>query len=471
MMRVMAKRLKKMHKCLIRENTEDTRFGVKALRKAYGLTLKLIRLIEKIAKRSKRIANSCVSSTVEKLALLKMQIKNLYQETSWILQQNYITMMKLMNNYVIYSKAFYDTYANPHKEFEGRFLERVRTLCNTAGLETSQEEAVRFFRQASSLWEVQPGEPRDLLTTLKKAVALQLGGEHGALGLNFYSAHVQTFKDRPKASLSDYIENCKEIFGRQWKEDYKAAKEYYVYSRWDVAKLSVDDLKSYKKEHSRMGRIKSFVGYVVDVIVESYLNLYESLIDTYYDEGAMKYSRLEDKELTQVNGKMERLRLFNSKAKDIFQFYGSEIKRYMQESRLYKWSGIPLEFAKTNGLRLKTMCGMAIKKLKEGVIFIYDKGAHTVTVLVETLKNPGKIAEGLREKLGNVKAKVVGCVLVLDFDADGWVSVGDFVNSMKCLYSVLREASCFRSAKGIYMKAIGSIKQKKMEAIEAQKSA
>lgn len=463
--------MKKLHKYLVRENAEDTRFGVKALRKAYGLTLKLIRLIEKVAKRSKRFANSCVSSTIEKLALLKMQIKSLYQEMSWILQQNYITIFKPMNNYVIYAKAFYDTYASVDAEFAGRFQERAQNLCSLAGLQTDQEESAQFFQQASKLWAAQANDAKDLFATLGKAVALLLGKEHGALGLGFYSAYVQAFKENPNASLNDYVESCKEVFGREWREDSEAAKEYYVYSRWDVGKLSADDLRNYRREHSRVGKVKSFVAHVVDVVVESYLNLYESLVETYYDEDVMKHSRLEDKESAQLNGKMERLQLFNNKAKDIFYFYGSEIKRYIQESRLYKWSGVPLEFAKTNGLRLKDMCRVAIKKLKEGVILIYDKGAHTVTVVVETLRNPGKVAEKLKEKLGNVKAKVVECVLVLDFDADGWVSMGDFVNSMKCLCSILRAMNCFGSAKGIYMKAIGSMKQKKMEAIEAQKSA
>jgi len=456
----------------MRENEKDTNFTVRRLRQAYGLTLELIRLLEKVIKRTKEKANEYTLAITQNLELIKMQIKNVYQESLWMLKENYISALKVMNRYVIYSKAFSDTYASLQEDFQQKFLGRVQELCSITGFKFNIQEAKDFFSEANTLCEGQEDEVKDLFVILKKAVALHIGKEYGALGQNFYSAYTQVIKEKTNPTLKDYIESCKEVFREQWNNDYDKASEYYVYTRWDISKLTIGSLKKYAIEHSHIGKVKSLIDYMLNMIAESYLNLYESLIETYYDESVMSNSQSDIKDSTKLDGKMERLLIYNKKAKDVFQFYGDEIREYIRESYLYKWSGTTLEFAKSNGLKVKSLCITVAKKFKEGMIIIYNKGANTITVVVDTLKNPENIIKVLKGKFKNLRARIAGYVLILDFDADGWVSMVDFIGSIKLMHQTLKLANCLGNAKGLYLKAIGSMKKERAEEgeIEAQKA-
>eukprot|EP01022_Parablepharisma_sp_SALTPOND_P000886 TRINITY_DN1051_c0_g2_i1.p4 TRINITY_DN1051_c0_g2~~TRINITY_DN1051_c0_g2_i1.p4 ORF type:complete len:567 (-),score=99.98 TRINITY_DN1051_c0_g2_i1:80-1780(-) len=474
-------RLKGAHEYLIQKDKEDTGFAEKKVKQAYGVALGLVQRSAELLQNATGKVGTWRDKVVEQLVLLETQLKVLYQESLWMIHENYIMSLQVMNHYVIFARAFYDSYAiATHEKKElvfSAYLEQVRALSIIAGMPLTEDDEVRarsFFDEAKTLWEGKlltlddkSNESKELLETLKKAVALQLGKFNKAVGLGFYDAYEQLAQLSAEFSLEDYINECQRIIGNQWKDEYmmrRLAAEYYVYNKWRIEELNNDYLKRYASEHTRLMVVRKLLERTLELAIERYLKFYEYLVGIYYDESVENYAKAkgrEYKDLKALEGKLERLKVLNMRAMDIFGFYGNEVKNFVQESRLYQCAAstlrldVPLEFAKTNALRLFRFGGVLVKKFREGMTVVYDKGSHTVTVVLETVKNPAELKNQLTAQFKNLKSVVAGYYLMLDFDADGWVSMGDFWNSMGKLYKILRQMDYIGEGKVLYMRALG----------------
>ncbi len=477
----MTQRLQGVHEYLAAENKEDTGFAERKLRQAYGATLGLVKRSMDVLQSTKGKIGGWRDKTMEKLTLLETQLGMLYQESLWMIHENYIMALQVMNHYVIFARAFYDAYAiATHEKKElvfSAYLEQVRALSIIAGMPLTEDDEARarsFFDEAKTLWENKlltlddkSKEPKELLESLKKALALQLGKFNKAIGLGFYDVYEQLLQLSADFSLEDYINECKKIFGNQWKDEYtmrRLASEYYVYNKWRIEELNNDYLAHYAADHTRLMTLRKLLDYTLNIAIDRYLKLYEYLVDMYYDESVDKYAKASGashKDIKALEGKLDRLKVLNMRAMDIFGYYGNEVKNFVQESRLYQFTtstlrlDVPLEFARTNALRLFRVGGVVVKKFREGMTVVYDKGAHTVTVLVESVKNPGELKSALAGQFTNLKSVAKGYYLTLDFDADGWVSAGDCWNSLGKLYGILKEMDYIGEAKALYAKALG----------------
>ena len=477
-MKAISERFKKLHTYLSSANVIHVEFAQKKLKQVHGLTMNLISFIGKAARGIKVKAGGCMDNIQNKLSYMENQMKVLYQESLWILKKNYKVALCVMNIFVIYSKAFMDTYKPDSTDnFEEAYLIQAKNLCNLAGFNGDEAEAKTFFGEANEIWETsKEKDVVSLFMSLKIAVAIHMGKKINVAGITFFDTYYKLIPENKKATINDYINQCRIAFGNSWNDEYSMrnmAAEYFIYCRWNITKLTNAYLEKYKQDHSRLKNIKSLFSHTLNKILESYLQLYESLLDTYYDESVVKFSQAMIKDVEPGDGKMDRLQLFNRRAMEVFEFYANEIKTYISQSHLYRWtSTVPVEFAKTNALRLKGLCGTVIKRFKEGMILIYNKGTNTVTVVVKTLSNTDKFKAQLMGRFKNLKGIISGCALILDFDADGWISMEDFCNSMKHLCIMLKDFNCIGGAKELYMKAIGSMKgvKSKTESTEVEKS-
>eukprot|EP00826_Nyctotherus_ovalis_P063268 TRINITY_DN9263_c0_g1_i8.p1 TRINITY_DN9263_c0_g1~~TRINITY_DN9263_c0_g1_i8.p1 ORF type:complete len:204 (+),score=58.32 TRINITY_DN9263_c0_g1_i8:80-691(+) len=193
-------------------------------------------------------------------------------------------------------------------------------------------------------------------------------------------------------------------------------------------------------------------------IRDRYLKLYEALIGECNDESMAESTKSRGIVCHRL-WNFDKLKKFNAYTLAALQNCGASIKKTFTALHL----DVPLEFAKTNTLRLLNFGSVVVKKLKEGVIVVYNKAARTVTVVVECVKDPKKVKKAIARILGSVKCTVVGCYLVFDYDADGWVSMKDIGNSILKLLSLLKNADYLGGAEALYMKAISCLKSQKKE--------
>eukprot|EP00826_Nyctotherus_ovalis_P063267 TRINITY_DN9263_c0_g1_i5.p1 TRINITY_DN9263_c0_g1~~TRINITY_DN9263_c0_g1_i5.p1 ORF type:complete len:388 (+),score=134.14 TRINITY_DN9263_c0_g1_i5:80-1243(+) len=374
------------------------------------------------------------------------------------------------SHYVILARAFFDMYSANTKA-EGSFpeyLERVKELCRVVGLPLKDEkQAEEFFVTAKGMWETkllgiyEDEGNKELLETLKKVVALELGAFNEAIGLNFYDVYEQLVNLNVEVYLDDYVNECRELFGRQWKEDYQMknlALEYFTYNKWAIETLDKESLEKHVASRGVIGLTKHFCSRMVNLAMKQYLKLYEALIGECNDESMAESTKSRGIVCHRL-WNFDKLKKFNAYTLAALQNCGASIKKTFTALHL----DVPLEFAKTNTLRLLNFGSVVVKKLKEGVIVVYNKAARTVTVVVECVKDPKKVKKAIARILGSVKCTVVGCYLVFDYDADGWVSMKDIGNSILKLLSLLKNADYLGGAEALYMKAISCLKSQKKE--------
>ena len=483
-MEPVTQQLKDVHEYLTGESKADAGFTEKKLKQAYGVALGLVQKSMGVIQNVQGKVGGWRDKVTEQLVLLETQLKLLYQESLWMVHENYIMALQVMNHYVIFARAFKDAYdCATHEKKElvfSDYLGHVKAVANKANMPITEEDEARaraFFDEGKVLWENRlltlddkKKEPQELIEALKKTVALQLGKFNKAMGLNFYDIYEQTLQLNKEFSLEEYINECRRILGSQWKDEYfmrRLASEYYVYCKWRIEELNNEFLERYASEHTRLMAMRKLLERTVNMAIERYLKLYEYLIGMYYDESVEEYAKgsgTEHKDLKEVEGKMEKLKALNARAMDIFGYYGTEVKNFVQESKMYQFAvnnlrlDVPLEFAKTNALRLFRIGSVLVKKFHEGMTIIYDKGTHTVTVIIETVKNPAELKNVLVTQYTNLKSVAKGYYLVLDFDADGWVSTADFWKSMGKLYTTLKDLDYIGETKSLYAKAIGYMK-------------
>eukprot|EP00826_Nyctotherus_ovalis_P063149 TRINITY_DN9236_c0_g4_i1.p1 TRINITY_DN9236_c0_g4~~TRINITY_DN9236_c0_g4_i1.p1 ORF type:complete len:366 (+),score=93.67 TRINITY_DN9236_c0_g4_i1:547-1644(+) len=362
-----------------------------------------------------------------------------------------------MNNYVIYSRAFYNTYKTTTKEaFEAQFLSQAEALCMIAGRSMNTAEAKEFFIETNRLLEEHTVRNGEMFAMLDRAVALQMGKKCGANGLGFFEVYRKLMEEDYMASLMEYVDKCREVFGEEWREEHamkEQAAAYFIYSRWNTKKVTNTYLKKYSLTQTSLHKSKALLKYTLQAAAETLTDLYVTLMGVF------------------CNGDGTRLRDVHLRVVEKLRMCRKDLVECVCGSRLYRWSStVPLEFARTNLLRLRGVCGIFIKRFKEGMVIVYNRGTQTITVIIETLKNPGKLIGKLKDAGSSLKGMVAGCVLTLDFDADGWVSAGDFCNSMKKLYAALVEMNYLGKSRKKYLKAIDAMKITKSEVIENSES-
>lgn len=449
-MNAVSKKLGELHAFLSSENSTDTRFIDRQLKRAYKLTVQVAKLVRSGLASTKRQIHSCYS-------LIELQLKLLYYESSWVLRQHYNAAVQVMNNYVIYSRAFYNTYKTTTKEaFEAQFLNQAEALCMIAGRSTSAAEAREFFAETSKLLEECTVRNGEMFVMLDKAVALQLGSKCGASGLGFFEVYRKLMEEDPMASLMEYVNKCREAFGEEWREEHamkEQAATYFIYSRWNTKKVTNTYLKKYSLTQTPLRKSKALLNYTLQAAVETLADLYTTVM------GLLR------------NGDGTRLGDAHWRTLERLRTCGHELAECVRGSKLYRWSStVPLEFARSNLLRLRGVCGVFVKRVKEGMVVVYNGGTQTVTVVIETLKNPGKLICKLKSMGSSLRGMVAGCVLTLDFDADGWVSASDFCNSMKKLYTMLVEMNYLGKSRKKYLKALDAIRITKSEVFESSES-
>jgi len=452
---VISKKLTELHEYLNKNNNTDTKFVEKKLRQVYRLIMTITTSLGNGVKATKSGIGSCWSETAHKLSLMETQLKTFYQECIWLLNQHYNAALQVMNNYVIYARAFYNTYKNKDN-LEAEFLDQTEILCKTAKRTLNLIEAKDFFNEVNTLWKAEsPNGDKQLMVVLDEAVAMQLGKKCGVKGLTFLNVYKTLIEEDAETSLIEYIDKCKELFKEEWKDEYTmkaTTATYFIYKRWHIKKVTLNCLKKYGQNKDYFNRIRALARYTLDQIMESIIDLYDSLIGSPFNEdGTVELD---------TKGNLKEVK---DKVLEGLEFYTKELKDTIFNPRVYK---VPLEFARSNLLRLRGVCGVLIKKFRDGMIIICDKSARTFIVVIETLRNPEKIMEYLKNKCKNVKVVLTGCVLVLDFDTDGWVSINDLWNSMKRLYGALRKMNYLGKPKGSYIKAISSMKLIKSELLE-----
>ena len=472
-----------VHQYLTAEEKAEAGFTQKRLKQAYGIVLPLLQKSASVFQATTNKVGDWRDSMVHKLAILETQLKELYVETVWMWQQNYRLAIEEMNHYVIFARAFCDCYYMAAREKTElvlpAYLNQVKALCNEAGLpfNDSHEAEVRgFFDEAKNVWESRllnmedkRNEVPELLDSLKKAVALQLGKFNKLIGLGFYDTYEELLKKKKEFKLDEYIAELKKDFAIYWGDELlmrNLANMYYAYNRYPIESLKGEYFKNYAEQRTRFKIAKRLLEHSLNIAIEKYLKLYEYLVEVYYDNSVEKYAGAagaKQKELHALEGKIERLKILNSRAMDIFGYYGNEVKSFVTGSSLYQCAvgtlrlDIPYEFLKSNALRVLQLGGLVIKKFKDGMTIIYDKGTNSITVVIETVKNPGPIKDKLSEKFSQLKSVSKGYYLMLDFDADGWVSMSDFLNSMGKLHKYMKECDYIGETKALYMKAIGYI--------------
>lgn len=462
------------------EDSEETTYAEKKVKQAYGMAMGMLMKSAGLLESARGSLGNWGTKTMDQLSLLETQLKVLYQESLWMIHQNYVLALQVMNQYVIFARAFYDTYAiASHEKKEltySSYVEQVKALSIIAGMPYNDEDIARaqeYFNEAKNLWEDRllsmdnkSQASKELLEVLKKALALQLGKFNRAIGLGFYDIYKQLIQTNPDVTLDEFIDECRKIFASQWKDEYfmrRLASEYYVFNKWRIEELNNDYLARYAAEHTRLSNLRRLVEHSLNLAAEKYLQLYEYLITIYYDEEVGKYTGKKGEEIKigEIESKIERLKLLNAKAMEIFGYYGNEVKNFVQESKVYQFAtktlhlNVPLDYARTNVLRLFKLTGLVVKKFNEGMTVIFDKATNTVTVLIDTVKNPGELKATLCNQYKNLKSVAKGYYLMLDFDADGWVSMADCWNSMGLLYKQLKEMNYVGEAKAIYARALG----------------
>ncbi len=484
-----------MHKYLTAESKADDSFLNKRMRQAYGLLLGAVqRSLDSLSGVRGKVGG-WRDRVCEKLSALQKQLREIYVESVWMLEENYILAMDLLNSYVLFARAFCDSHHAAQLEKRElsfpAYLGQVKALYMLAGMSLSQDDEQRareFFDEAKSLWENQQLSIEDkenvlniLLECMKKAVALHLGKFDKAIGFGYYDVYEKLAQGKKPFTLEEYVEECRKTFVGQWKDELfmrDRAAQYYVYSGHHIEAINEDYLRKYAADHTRFVRLQRMASRAMDLAVERYLEFYEYLVNVYFDEDVAEFAKQsghEHKDIKGLEARLDRLNALNMKALDIFGYYGSEVKNFIEGSRVYTWAtktlrlDIPFEFVKTNTLRLFQLGGIVVKKFREGMTIIYDKSSHTLTVVIETVKNPAKLKESMIGGFKQLKSMTMGYYLVLDFDADGWVSMSDFWASMGKLYKILKEMDYVGEAKALYMKALGYIHLAAKEAKPGEK--
>ena len=448
-------------------------FSIKKVREVYGLILKLLDGSRHLYQGAKGEAAYCWSKTAEKLVIIRIQTKVLYQKVLWICTQKCVSSFQTMNHYVIYARGFFDAYTSSVSKGTEisyqEYLKQVKELGQIINLPLKDiTQAREFFSAAKVMWETkllgiyEDRDNKELLETLKKVVALELGKFDERIGLNFYDVYQQLANLNVEIYLEDYVNECKEVFDKQWKDDYSMenlALDYFIYNRWSIEELDKEAFKEHAAYNGVIGRARKICNYMVDLAFKQYFKLYSTLLDNLADEKESKEMGI--KEVKKLNTYTIQA-LINCK---------EAIKKTFNESKMLSFE-VSLNFAKTNALRLLNFGNIMVKKFKEGMTMVHDKSVHTVTVVVRCVKDPKEVKKVALGALENVKCAVVGCYLVFDFDADDWVSMKDIANTLLKLLSIFKKenADNLGGSKALYMKAIGCLKsQKKIEGTKVEK--
>ncbi len=419
---------------------------------------------------------------LKRVAAMQRQMMELYEQAMWMAQENYIAATDVLNDYVIFARAFCDSqHAAQLEKLElvlPAYLAQTRTLYRQAGMgvpdETYEAKAREFFELARGLWEAQQLSIEDkehilniLLDTMKKAVAQHIGRFDKAVGLGYYEVYERLLQSKKDFDLDQYVEECRKTLLVPWKDELfmrNNAAQYYIYSRHPVEAITEEYLRNYCAQHTTMMRMKKLAEHTMGMIVDRYLELYEYLVNIYFDESVEKFSKEsghERKNLRELESRLDRLSALNARAMDVFGYYGSVATGVIGESQVYQWAtktlrlDIPFGFVKSNVLRLAQLGGLVVRKFRDGMMIIYDRSTHTVMVVIETAKNPMQLRVMLMARFKQLKSVTMNGYLMLDFDADGWVSMSDYWHSMGKLYKYLLEMDYIGSAKSLYMKAIG----------------
>lgn len=466
--KALATQLKELHSYLLNDKDAQAGLTIRGVRQVYGLIVKLLNGSKQLYQDAKGKAGQCLGKVSEKLVLIGLQTKRLYQKALWACTEKCVALFQRMNHYVIFARAFFDMYSANTKA-EGSFpeyLERVKELCSVVGLPLKDEKrAEEFFVAAKGMWETkllgiyEDEGNKELLETLKKVVALELGAFNEAIGLNFYDVYEQLANLNVEIYLDDYVNECRESFGRQWKDDYQMkslALEYFTYNKWSVEALDKESLEKYVANRGVVGLTKRFCNRMVDLAMKQYLKLYETLIGEGANSSGTLCHRL---------WSFGKLKKFNVYTQAALQSCGANIKKAFVALRL----DVPLDFAKTNTLRLYNFGCVVVQKLKEGVVVVHNRAMRTMTVMVECARDPKEVKKAVAGMLGSVKCIIIENCLVFNCKTSGYVIMKDICNFIHKLLSLIKNADYLGGAKALYRKAICCLKcQKKEETVKEE---
>eukprot|EP00830_Metopus_es_P008097 TRINITY_DN1781_c0_g1_i1.p1 TRINITY_DN1781_c0_g1~~TRINITY_DN1781_c0_g1_i1.p1 ORF type:complete len:482 (-),score=96.02 TRINITY_DN1781_c0_g1_i1:61-1506(-) len=428
-----------LHKYLTTECDEHSNIAEKGIKKTYSFLLYAIQKQIELLSAAKGKLGDALFFVVQKLSYIEQQLRVIYGPLLWNIQENYIAAMDCMNHYVLFARAFYDCYLISSREKKDTvreaFLGQVKALCQLAALPFEQdheEKASAFFQETNNIWiakkleldSSKENEINALLTVLKKSVAVQLGLAHKSIGLGFYETYEALSDEGAQVELNPFIAKCKEMFPDAWSEEVKMkelAAEYYVFSEWRIEGISEESLQRYAATHTRLAVIQKLASRYVTLLMEKYLELYEFLVAQYYDEKISAYAgdkESKESEIKVISTKMEKLQALNSKALNIFGYYTHEAKSFVTTSKLYQWSAsvcekvLPLEFLKTNLLKVSQIGSTVISAFKEGMTIVYNRGADTISVVIDTVKSPSSILPELSKRFRQFKGAVVNLSLI-----------------------------------------------------------